>query len=187
MGSVIVIAAASVVLCTAAFAVYAYNSLVSLKNAVEGARADIEAMLKKRHDLVFSLAEAACRYIRHESDVFEKVTKLRAEDLKALKERSKADESIRISDMAVRGIFAVAENYPQLKSYEEFNRLMDSLTEVEKELANARRYYNAVLRDYNARKQMFPYNLFSAGFPSYEYVYAPEDEEKRPELGRLLG
>jgi len=158
--------------------VYLYNSLVTLKNRVEGAQADIEALLQKRYDLIVSVAEAVKRYLTHEKDLLKEIAELRT--------RGSGIAEIPKMDAVVKGIFAVAEAYPELRSAEEMTALIQSLREVERDLADARRYYNAVLRDYNTKKEMFPWNLLSGRFPDFEYIDTPAEEEKRPEVGKIL-
>ncbi len=158
--------------------VYLYNSLVALKNRVEGAQADIEALLQRRYDLIVSVAEAVRKYLQHEKDVLKGIAELRA--------TGSGIAQIPKMDTVVKGIFAVAEAYPELRSAEEVANLIESLREVERDLANARRYYNAVLRDYNTKKEMFPWNLISKNFPYFDYIDTPPEEEKRPEVGKIL-
>jgi LemA protein len=136
------------------FAVLIYNKLVQLRVRSESAWADIDVQLKRRHDLVPNLVETVKGYAGHEQKTFEQVTRLRtqAQAASALADRARAEGEL---TQGLRGLFAVAENYPQLRAAENFLALQQSLTEVEEALQNARRYYNAVVRDLNTAVQSF--------------------------------
>lgn len=135
-----------------------FNRLVRLKNRAAGSWSDIDVQLKRRHDLVGNLVEAVKGYAHHERQVLEKVTAARTSAEGARTEghpgAAGAAESTLSGEMFK--LFAVAEAYPDLKASEQFAGLQRALTKVEDDLQNARRYYNAVVRDLNTRIQSFP-------------------------------
>jgi len=135
-----------------------FNRLVRLRNRAAGSWSDIDVQLKRRHDLVGNLVEAVKGYAHHERQVLEKVTAARssAEGARAAGHPGAAGaaEATLSGEMGKR--FALAEAYPDLKASEQFAGLQRALTKVEDDLQNARRYYNAVVRDLNTRIQSFP-------------------------------
>jgi LemA protein len=163
------------------FAVLIYNKLVQLRVRSESAWADIDVQLKRRHDLIPNLVETVKGYAGHEQRTFEEVTRLRsqAQQAKALPDRAKAEGEL---TLALRGLFAVAENYPQLRASENFLALQQSLTEIEEALQNARRYYNAVVRDLNTAVQSFPSNLIAGmfGFQARAFFELESASERHP-------
>ncbi len=140
-----------------------YNRLVQLNVRTDSAWADIDVQLKRRHDLIPNLVETVKGYAAHEVGTFDKVTRLRTEAMQTsgTEERAKAEGEL---TAGLRTLFAVAENYPQLRASEQFLSLQQSLSSVEDALQNARRYYNAVVRDLNVTVQSFPSNLVAAMF-----------------------
>jgi LemA protein len=144
-------------------AVVIYNSVVSLSVRADAAWSDIDVQLKRRHDLIPNLVETVKGYAAHESSTFEKVARLRSSAMQAT---APADRAVAEGQLtgALRGLMAVAESYPQLQASQQFTELQSSLRETEDALQNARRYYNAVVRDLNTRVQTAPTNLFAAMF-----------------------
>jgi LemA protein len=140
-----------------------YNSLVALRVRSESAWSDIDVQLKRRHDLIPNLAEAVKGYAAHEKGTFENIAKLRAQAMQADTPEGKAQAENQLSD-ALKNLFAVAENYPQLRASEQFTSLQGSLNSIEENIQNARRYYNAVIRDLNIRIQSFPINIVATLF-----------------------
>ncbi len=140
-----------------------YNSLVQLRVRADSAWSDIDVQLKRRHDLIPNLVETVKGYAAHEKGVFENVAKYRSAAMSATtpEQRGQAEGML---TQALRGLFAVAENYPQLQASQEFTQLQGSLNEVENSIQNARRYYNAVVRDLNTRIQSFPTNILAGMF-----------------------
>jgi LemA protein len=124
-----------------------YNSLVQLKVRSDSAWSDIDVQLKRRHDLIPNLVETVKGYAAHEKGTFEN--------------RAQAEGAL---TQALRGLLAVAEAYPQLQASQQFQSLQNSLSEIENALQNARRYYNAVVRDLNTRIQSFPTNIIAGMF-----------------------
>jgi LemA protein len=175
--SVIIILAALAVVLLWAMAVY--NRFVRLRVRAEESWRDIDTQLKRRWDLIPNLVEIVKGYATHESGVFERVTEARAHAQAATtpKEQETAEAQLR---GAMVNLFAVAEAYPQLKANENFLQLQSSLGEVEDSIQKSRRYYNAIVRDFNTAIQVFPGSLVAGifGFKPREF-FALEDEAQR--------
>ncbi len=137
-----------------------YNSLVQLKNKVDEGWADIETQLKRRYDLIPNMVETVKGYAKHESKTLEAVTSARniAMSAKTPEEKIQAENAL---SGTLKTLFAVAENYPELKANENFMDLQGTLREVEEKLQLSRRYYNATVRDFNTKVEMFPNNLIA--------------------------
>jgi LemA protein len=157
-----------------------YNSLVQLRVRADSAWSDIDVQLKRRHDLIPNLVETVKGYAAHEKGTFENIAKFRSQAMQATTPADKAQAENQLSG-ALKSLFAVAENYPQLKASEQFTGLQSSLNSIEDNIQNARRYYNAVIRDYNTRVQSFPVNIIAGmfGFQTKQFfeVEAPGDRE----------
>lgn len=158
-----------------------YNKLVSLKVRSEEAWSDIDVQLKRRYDLIPNLVETVKGYEKHEKQVFENVTKARSEALSAgnMKEKGKAENQI---SEALKSIFAIAENYPELKANENFAKLQDELTDTEDKIQAARRFYNGNVRELNIAIQSFPSNIIAGmfGFKAKELFEVENAAEKEP-------
>lgn len=140
-----------------------YNSLVQLRVRADNAWSDIDVQLKRRHDLIPNLVETVKGYAAHEKGTFENIAKFRSQAIQATSPADKAAAENQLTG-ALRTLFAVAENYPQLKASEEFTQLQGSLNQTEDAIQNSRRYYNAVVRDLNTKIQSFPTNLLAGMF-----------------------
>ena len=166
----------------ALFGIAAYNRLVTLRQRVKEAWADIDVQLKRRHDLIPNLVETVKGYAAHESTVFQNVTQARAAAVAAGASATPAQraEAENMLTTALRSVFAVAENYPQLQAIQEFKDLSENLTATEDKIAFARRFYNGNVRDYNTSLQTFPTVLFASifGFKSAEYFEVAAAEER---------
>src|SRR5437870_1015594 len=134
------------------FVIGMYNSLVQLRVRADSAWSDIDVQLKRRHDLIPNLVETVKGYAAHEKGTFENIAKFRSQAMQATTPADKAVAENQLTG-ALKSLFAVAENYPELKASEEFTQLQSSLNSIEDNIQNARRYYNAVVRDYNTRVQ----------------------------------
>jgi LemA protein len=145
------------------FMIGMYNSLVQLRVRCDSSWSDIDVQLKRRHDLIPNLVETVKGYAAHEKGTFENIAKYRSQAMQATTPADKAAAENQLTG-ALKSLFAVAENYPQLKASEEFTQLQGSLSEVEDTIQNARRYYNAVVRDLNTKLQSFPTNLLAGMF-----------------------
>src|SRR5947209_14220334 len=137
-----------------------YNSLVKLRVTADSAWSDIDIQLKRRHDLIPNIVETVKGYAAHEKGTFENIAKWRSAAMSATGPEDRAQAENQLTG-ALRQLFAVAEAYPQLRASEQFTGLQNSLQEVENAIQNARRYYNAVVRDYNTRIATFPGNVFA--------------------------
>lgn len=161
-----------------------YNSLVRLKVLVRNAFADIDVQLKKRHDLIPNLVETVKGYAAHERTTLENVIKARQMAVSA----STPDDKMKSENMltqALRQLFAVVENYPNLKANENFMALQQELSKIEESIQNARRYYNAVVRDYNTRIMVFPSNIVASMFgfkPESFFEIGEEAEREAPQV-----
>jgi len=147
----------------AVFVVLAYNSLVKLRVQSDSAWADIEVQLKRRYDLVPNLVETVKGYASHERATFERVTEARTRAMAASGPAARAQAEGMLTE-ALKTLFAVAENYPQLRAVETFTRLQTDLSQLEEQIQYARRYYNAVVRDLNTRIAQFPTNIVASLF-----------------------
>jgi len=159
--------------------VLTYNRLVRLRLRAEESWRDIDTQLKRRYDLIPNLVETVKGYASHEMEVFERVTLARAKaiDASSPKEQAVAEEGLK---GALKSLFAVIENYPELKANENFLGLQQSLEQTEDAVQRSRVYYNAVVRDLNTSIQVFPLyiiaNLF--GFKEREFHMLPGEEER---------
>lgn len=171
---------ALIILAVIAFVVIGmYNSLVRLRVRVDGAWADIDVQLKRRWDLIPNLVETVKGYAGHERDTLEGVVEARNRAMSAQGPAAKA-EAEGVLTGALRQLFALSEAYPQLRAVESFTQLQGTLNEIEGAVQNARRYYNAVVRDYNTKTEVFPTNLLAGmfGFTAREF-FSLEDESER--------
>jgi len=141
-----------------------YNKLVKNKQLVEEGWSGIDVQLKRRADLIPNLIETVKGYMTHEREVFEKVTELRAKAQAAGDDVAKRAEAEGALSQALMNLFAVAENYPELKANENFLSLQNSLSEVEDEVQLSRRYYNGAVRNNNVLVEQFPSNLVANWF-----------------------
>src|SRR5580698_862923 len=138
-----------------------YNSLVQLRVRADNAWADIDVQLKRRYDLIPNLVETVKGYATHEKGTFEAVVAARNSAMTAQGPAAKAEAEGALTG-ALRQVFALAEAYPQLRAVESFTSLQNSLSQIEDTLQNARRYYNAVVRDFNTKIAQFPTNLVAS-------------------------
>ncbi len=158
-----------------------YNKLVRLRTTVKSSWSDIDVQCKKRYDLVPNLVETVKGYASHEKTVFEKVTQARSMAMQATTpgEMAKAENMFRDT---LKSLFAVAEAYPDLKANANFTQLQTQLQELENNIEYARRYYNAVVRDYNIVIESFPSNLIASQFKfekgEFFELESPAEERK---------
>ena len=145
------------------WAVMDYNSLVTLKNRAKEAWADIDVQLKRRYDLIPNLVETVKGYATHEKELLEKVTQARANAMGASGVKGKADAENMLSS-TLKSLFAVSENYPDLKASTNFLELQRELTDTEDKVQASRRFYNTNVRDLNTGLQSFPGNLIANSF-----------------------
>lgn len=156
-----------------------YNGLVTLKNRVKEAWSDIDVQLKRRYDLIPNLVETVKGYAKHEQGIFEQVTKLRTEAMAAKGPHDKAEKENLLSE-TLKSLFAVSENYPDLKASANFVELQRELTDTEDKISAARRFYNGNVRDFNTKLEVFPSNLVAhqLGFTPFELFEAAAGEKE---------
>lgn len=165
-----------------------YNRLVKLKNTRKNAFSDIDVQLKQRYNLVPQLVETVKGYASHEKEVFENVTEARAQVSKAPDGGAGRAKAEGLLGGALMGLLAVAENYPDLKADQNFQKLMAELSDLENKIAAARRFFNSATNEYNTAIQQFPANLIAGNFGFTEEEFfelddALEDEiRKSPEV-----
>jgi len=156
-----------------------YNGLITTRNRVKESWSGIDVQLKRRTDLIPNLIEAVKGYAKHEKSVFENVTKARSALLgaKSAKDAAQADN---ILTGALKSLFAVAENYPDLRASENFKSLQEELSDTETKIAASRQFYNSNVLDFNTKIQVFPNsiiaNLFR--FEASEFFEAGEEDKK---------
>ena len=158
------------------YVILTYNGLVSLKNRVSAAWSDIEVQMKRRYNLIPNLVETVKGYMSHERETLESVTRARGE---AMANQGSPDAQARSENMlagALKSLFALAENYPDLKANQGFLDLQDDLAEVEDKIQAARRYYNGSVRDLNVKIEQFPSNLVANAFKFVQAGFFELDE-----------
>jgi len=174
MGLALIVLAALLV-----FGIYTYNGLTRLKFLAVNAWSDIDVQLKRRHDLIPTLVATVKGHAGYEKSTLESVVQARGRAMSAGGPRAAGEAERALAD-SVRQILALAEAYPDLKAGESYLSLQRSLTEIEDHIQNARRYYNAVVRDLNTRIEQFPYNLLAGpfGFGRQEFFGLESDSER---------
>ena len=163
--------------------VHMYNNLVGLRNRVKNSYSQIDVQLKRRNDLIPNLVETVKGYASHEKGVLEEVTKARTGVMNAssIEEASAADNQL---TGALKSLFAVAENYPDLKANSNFQQLQSELSDTEDKISYARQFYNDVVLKYNNACQQFPSSILARmfGFNEEQFFQAPESEKSVPEV-----
>lgn len=171
-------------LLAAAYGIWAYNHIVSLRNMLREAWSGIDVQLKRRHDLIPNLVELVKAYAAHESETLEEVTRLRRESQKQ-QDPSKIGQLEKDISRDMQRLIALVENYPDLKADKNFRQLQSDLVEVEDHLQYARRYYNGSVRNFNTAIESFPNNILAGWFSFkpqafFEIEYATE--RKTPDV-----
>lgn len=165
------------------FVIALYNSLVTARNRVDNAWSQIDVQLKRRHDLIPNLVEVCKGYMKYEQSVLESVTKARQQAVQisggSVPERAQAEN---ILTGALRQLFAVAENYPELKANQNMLALQEELTATENRIAFARQHYNDSVMSYNTQIQQFPANLLASsfGFQPRAFFELTEPTQREP-------
>jgi LemA protein len=158
----------------------AYNGLVRLKVQCDNAWSDIDVQLKRRYDLIPNIVETVKGYASHEKGTLEGVVAARNQAMTAQGPAAKGEAEGMLTS-ALRQVFALAEAYPQLRAVESFTQLQNTLNEIEDTVQNARRYYNAVVRDFNTMIEQFPSNIVAGmgNFKEREFfqLSAPAERE----------
>ncbi|MBI4158469.1 MAG: LemA family protein [Candidatus Yanofskybacteria bacterium] len=159
----------------------AFNMLVSTRNRMKESWADIDVQLKRRYDLVPNLVEAVKSYAAHESQVLENVIKARSAAMGAhsVKEHGQAENML---SGALKNLFALSENYPQLRAVESFTKLQDELTDTENKIQAARRFYNTNVMTLNTKVEQFPTNIVANmfGFKKSDFFELNEEAAREP-------
>ncbi len=157
-----------------------WNALVALRNNAKKAWADIDVLLQKRHDALTKLIDTVSAYMKYEKGVMTQITQLRSqwESIPQNDIQSKINTSNQIS-AALKSLFAVAENYPDLKANNSFMQLQQAIMDLESQLADRREYYNQAVTDLNIKIQQFPYNLFAGmmHFTAMPLYQVPAEEK----------
>lgn len=180
---VVLIVVIVVVVVLLLFLALAFNHLVRLRNETQAGWSNIDVQLKRRNDLIPNLVEAVKGYASHERGLFDEITQARA----AVQGGGGPAQTAAASDQltgAMGKLFAVAENYPQLRATENFQELQSELTDTEDKIAAARRYYNSVVQTYNSAIQSFPALLYAGmlGFRAREFFAAQDSERATPQV-----
>ena len=172
-----------VIIIIALWLISTFNSLIKWKNRVDESWADIDVQLKRRYDLIPNLIETVKGYATHEKELFENVTAARTAAMGAGSLADKSAKENMLSD-TLKSLFAVAENYPNLKASENFGKLQDELSDTENKIQAARRFYNGNVRDFNTMLQTFPTNFIgnALGFKSREFFGANGAERENVQV-----
>jgi len=142
------------------FVILLYNSLIRLRNQVRNSWAQIDVQLKRRNDLIPNLVESVKGYMKHEKTVLQNVTKARSAIMSAKTVEGKAKASDMLSN-TLKSLFAVSENYPQLKANENFLQLQEEISGTENKIAYSRQHYNDMVMVFNTKIEKFPNNIFA--------------------------
>ncbi len=168
------------------YLIFLYNRLIGLRQKIQEAWADIDAQLKRRHDLIPNLVETVKGYAEHERGTFEEVTKARAQAQQAgtVEEKNQAENML--SD-TLKSLFAVAEDYPDLKASQNFQELQRELSDTEDKILAARRFYNSNVMNYNTSLQTFPANVIAPGFGFQDEQYFEAEASERENVDVNFG
>ena len=171
----------AILVVVALWVIMVFNGLVVLKNRTKEAWSDIDVQTKRRYDLIPNLMETVKGYATHEKELFEKVTEARANAMSAQGPKDKAGAENMLSD-TLKSLFAVSENYPDLKASTNFLELQRELSDTEDKIQAARRFYNGNVRDLNTKIEIFPANLVAGmlGFKQMDLFQAANEAEKNP-------
>jgi LemA protein len=158
-----------------------YNTLIRLRNRCNNAWAQVDVQLRRRYDLIPNLVETVKGYAKHEKETFQKVTEARnmAIDASTVKEQGEAENML---TGALKSLFAVVENYPELKANQNFLMLQEELSGTEGKIAYARQFYNDSVMKFSVKQQVFPSNIIASmfNFKEQEYFEIEEEEAKEP-------
>lgn len=158
-----------------------YNSLVNLRNRSDNAWAQVDVQLRRRYDLIPNLVETVKGYAKHEREVFQKVTEARSKAINAETVKAQGDAENMLTG-ALKSLFAVVENYPELKANQNFLMLQEELAGTEGKIAYARQFYNDTVMKFNVKQQVFPSNIVANmfRFKEKEYFEIEEPEARAP-------
>jgi LemA protein len=166
------------------YVVMMYNGLVRLNKNIDKAMSNIDVLLKQRNDEIPKLVDAAQQYMDYEKDTLDQITEARTKVEGANNPRKKA-EADQMMKNALGNFFAVAEDYPDLKSTEQFQQLQNRISEIEEQIADRREFYNSSVTTYNTRISQIPYNFLanSLGYTEKEVFEATEEEKQDVNIG----
>jgi len=181
MSTIIIVLA--VVFVVLLYVMVVYNGLITLRNRVKEAWSDIDVQLKRRYDLIPNLVETVKGYASHEKETFNKVIEARSKAMSAtgIKEKGEAENAL---SGTLKSLFALSENYPELKASVNFLELQRELTDTEDKVQASRRFYNGNVLDFNTKLEMFPSNIIAQlfGFKVSEFFVAEEGEKAAPKV-----
>ena len=175
---ILLIVILAVVVAAALYVIVAYNGLVSLRNRIENAWAQIDVQLKRRYDLIPNLVETVKGYASHERETLDRVIQARNAGIAASSPHEQAEAENQITG-ALKSLFALSEAYPDLKANQNFAQLQEELTGTEGRIAYARQFYNDTVYRYNTKIQSFPANVLANTFRFSEREYFQADDESR--------
>jgi LemA protein len=162
-------------------AIAIYNGLITLRNRADNAWAQVDVQLRRRYDLIPNLVETVKGYAQHEREVFQKVTEARSQAINAgsVEEQGKAENML---TGALKSLFAVVENYPELKANQNFLMLQEELAGTEGKISYARQFYNDTVMKFNTKQQVFPSNIIANmfSFKEKEYFEIEEPAAREP-------
>ena len=169
----------AVIAVTVVWLIAVYNGLIKLKTRTEEAWSDIDVQLKRRYDLIPNLIDTVKGYATHERELLENVTKARTNAMNAGTAAEQGQAENMLTD-TLKSLFAVAENYPDLKANQNFAKLQDELSDTENKIQAARRFYNGNVRDFNIKLQVFPTNIIAKqlGFEKRDFFEIDDEKEK---------
>jgi len=170
-----------IIVLAALLAVGMYNSLITLRNRCDNAWSQVDVQLRRRFDLIPNLVETVKGYAKHESGVFERVTQARTQAMGAATPKE-AGQAENVLSGALKSLFAVVENYPDLKANQNFLMLQEELAGTESKIAYARQFYNDVVMKFNMKQQVFPSNIIANmfSFKEKEYFEIGDEAAKGP-------
>jgi LemA protein len=170
-----------IIVLAALMAVGMYNSLITLRNRCDNAWSQVDVQLRRRFDLIPNLVETVKGYAKHESGVFERVTQARTQAMGAATPKE-AGQAENVLAGALKSLFAVVENYPELKANQNFLMLQEELAGTESKIAYARQFYNDIVMKFNMKQQVFPSNIIANmfNFKEKEYFEIGDEAAKGP-------
>ncbi len=165
------------------YIIFTYNSLVTIRNRIKEAWSDIDVQLKRRHDLIPNLVETVKGYASHEKETLEKVIAARNMAMSANGTKEKA-EAENVLSGTLKSLFALSENYPDLKASTNFLELQRELSDTENKIQAARRFYNGNVKDFNTKIEMFPVNIIANtfNFKPADFFAINEEEKESPKV-----
>lgn len=177
----------AVVIVVVVWVVALYNRLVRMKFRVRQAWSDVDVQLKRRYNLIPNLVETVKGYAAHEQETFTQVTEARARAMQVTAPGQAKGQAENALQATLKSLFAVSERYPALKANENFLGLQASLSKLEEEIQLSRRYYNAVVRDFNTYTEVFPSNLIANAFHFRQFDYFLLPSETEAEIREVPG